>query len=174
MSNSYTMGWRRQGGYTAIFSNGVAIGPRFGTAPLVGAINFTYADAVLGIEQIYQLDFSIPTVTMKSVDLFTGGGELDIINLPVALKQVREIYIELTTPGAATSLRFGPQNVANAWTGKWGAAGATIYDVVSHIYDIDDGYNNWSVVDATHKVFNLYNPGLATVTGTMLVAGTQV
>lgn len=174
MATQYTAGVRRQGGYTAVFSNGVATGPRFGTAPLVGQLDFSFADAVLGIEQIYQLDFSIATLTMKSVDLFTGGGELDVVNLPVALKQVRWIYIELGTPGAATSLRFGPQNVANAWAGKWGAAGATIYDVVSHIYDLDDGYNNWSVVDATHKVFNLYNPGLATVAGTMIVAGTQV
>lgn len=137
-------------------------------------MNLNFADAVGGIEQLYRWDFSVPATTLQSKDLFTGGGEVDVANEAVALKQVRWIYIELTTPGPSTSLRFGPQNVTNAWAGRWGAAGATIYNVVTNVFDDSDLYDNWSAVDATHKVFSLYNPGAVAVAGTLLIAATKV
>ena len=171
---SVTLGIRRVDGYTVTLSPGVVAGPRFGTPPLNGSFAYGSAKAPLGIEQLYRSDFTLAPSTAFNVDLLGGTGEVDTANIALAMSQVRWIYLELTTPGLLTSLRLGPRGVTNGWQGPWGGVGASNYATVPHIFDVNDGYDLWAAVGAGAKILSIYNPGLAAVAGTLLVAGTKV
>ncbi len=161
------------GGYT--FGTGVqpTASNRFGIsgAPS-GAIAFADGTGVGQANQVFQAALSIAATTMQLYDLKGGNGELDVLNVLLAMTAVKFVYLEITTPAAATSLRFGPQAQTNAAQLWFQAATANFYDIVYSKFLMEDARAGWAL-DATHKVLGIYNPGAATVAGRLWVIGTK-
>lgn len=164
---------RRSGGWGMQGANGVRNSRGFGTGQTpAGLFSYPSGTGVNGVDTVYQsVSLSVPASSFVLVDLRGGGGERDMLNLSLSLSRVRWLYLELATPAASASLRFGPQNQTNAWQGPWSGVGATAYVTVPHVFDQTDGYNNWPVVDATRKVLAVYNPGGSAVVASLVVAG---
>lgn len=150
-------------------------GLRFGEAPLTGLLSLSNGAGGGQADTLYRRDFSLTALgggtDTITVDLRGGSGELDVTGAVLSLQRVRWVYVELTTPADAKAIRFGPRNVANAWQGWWGGVGASDYTIVPFILDQADPYDNWPVVDATHKVLSIHNPSAIAVVGTLLVGG---
>lgn len=72
---------------------------------------------------------------------------------------VKQILIEIDTPDGTKELRVGPQAVANAWPGPFGAeAGATDYLKVREFLFLTNHLAGWAV-SGTDKVLRVANPG---------------
>ena len=146
---------------------------RFGTSPMPGgSITITDGTGAGQANQVFLASFTALAGAFKSYDLKGGGGELDILNAALAMTAVKLIAVEITTPAAATSLRLGPQNQANAAQLWFQAATANFYDTVYSRFMQEDVRAGWAL-DATHKTIHLFNPGAADVSGTLLVVGTK-
>lgn len=127
----------------------------------VGQANFVYTRAI-----------SLAATTYLDIDLKGAAGALDVLNVAMAATAVKAVLLEITTPAAATSLRFGPQgrtDVAQLW---FQAVTANFYDIVFDKFFMCDTRAGWPI-GATTKVISLYNPGAATVAGTLWVFGTK-
>lgn len=138
----------------------------------VFALSFTDGTGSGQANFVYKNDFSILTTATLSIDLKGGGGETDVRNVLMAATAVKAVLLKITTPGAGTSIRFGPQNVANAAQLWFQAATANFYDVVEDTLVKMDRVDGWAL-DATHKVVSLHNPGASTVAGTLWIFGTK-
>jgi hypothetical protein len=161
------------GGYTFGTSVQPTASNRFGLsgAPS-GVISFADGTGAGQANQVFQANLSIATVTMQLYDLKGGNGELDVLNVLLAMTAVKFVYLEITTPAAATSLRFGPQAQTNAAQLWFQAATANFYDTINSKFLMEDARAGWAL-DATHKVLGIYNPGATTVTGKLWVFGTK-
>lgn len=160
------------GGYTHT-SGALTASGRFGTSPMpAGLTTFADGTGVGQANQVFSKTFSILTTATQLYDLKGGNGELDVLNVALAMTAVKLVLIEITTPAASTSIRFGPQNQTNAAQLWFQAATANFYDTVHSKFMQEDARAGWAL-DATHKVIALNNPGLATVAGRILVIGTK-
>lgn len=143
-----------------------------GTTPPNGTFNTTTGTGVAQTNAVYKRAITaLAAGANLDIDLLGGTGELDQLNLALAFARVRWLYLEVTTPGLTTALRIGPQAVANAWQGPWGGVAAGNYAQCAHIFHLTDNYDNWPVVDGTHKIVRINNPGAAAVSGTLLIGG---
>ncbi len=172
-----TVKYRRQGLYSVTGSGGRSAALRFGAdagAMPSDVFSLTNGTASNQADQIYYYPISLAATTGVSLDLKGGGGELDVLGAALAMVEVRWFYVWIsTTPATTVSLRFGPQNITDAWQGPFSALTATYYLTVNRTLEMDspaDGATNWAV-GASTKVLRLYNPGAATVAGGLLVAG---
>lgn len=120
----------------------------------------------------YKKEISLAATTYLDLDLKGGGGELDVRGGAMAMTAVKLVILKLTTPGASTSLRFGPQNRTNAAQLWFQDVTANFYLTVLDKLYMGDARAGWAL-DATHKVISLYNPGASTVAGTLWVFGTK-
>jgi hypothetical protein len=146
---------------------------RFGTAPMpIGTVRITDGTGAGQANQVFLAALSIAAGATQLYDLKGGTGELDVLNAALAMTAVKTVAVEITTPAAATSLRFGPQNQANAAQLWFQAVTANFYDTILSKFFQEDVRAGWAL-DATHKVLAVTNPGAATVTGTLLVVGTK-
>jgi hypothetical protein len=146
---------------------------RMGTSPMpIGLTTFADGTGAGQANQVFLASFSINATTMQLYDLKGGNGELDVLNAALAMTAVKLVIVEITTPAASTSIRFGPQNQTNAAQLWFQAATANFYDTVSDALFQKDARAGWAL-DSTHKVLGLYNPGAAAVAGTLLVVGTK-
>lgn len=160
------------GGFTHTSGALVASG-RFGESNMpAGTTVFADGTGAGQANQIFLVSFSIPATTMQLYDLKGGNGELDVLNVALAMTAVKQVVVEVTTPASGTSLRFGPQNQTNAAQLWFQAATANFYDTVYSKFMQEDARAGWAL-DATHKVLGLYNPGASAVAGTLLVIGTK-
>jgi len=163
---------RISGGYTFGAVTPTA-GDRFGNpSSAAGLIEFADGTGAGQANQVFQASLSIAATTMQTYDLKGGGGELDVLNVALAMTAVKFVYVEITTPAASTSLRFGPQNVANAAQLWFQATTANFYATVLSKLLMEDARAGWAL-DATHKTISLYNPGASTVAGKLWVIGTK-
>lgn len=121
---------------------------------------------------VFSAALSIAAGATQLYDLKGGNGELDVLNVAMAMTAVKYVYLEITTPAAATSLRFGPQNQTNAALLWFSTATATYYQTVYDKFLCADPRAGWAL-DSTHKVIAINNPGAATVTGFLRVIGTK-
>jgi hypothetical protein len=146
---------------------------RFGVAPMPsGQAVIADGTGAGQANQVFSVAFSVGPSSFASYDLKGGGGELDVLNVALAMTAVKLVAVEITTPAANTSLRFGPQNQTNAAQLWFQAATANFYDTVLSRLMQEDIRAGWAL-DATHKTIHLYNPGLAAVAGALLVVGTK-
>lgn len=146
---------------------------KFGTPPMPSGLT-TFADGTGPgqANQVFLVPFSINPTSMQLYDLKGGSGELDVLNEPLAMTAVKQVVLEVTTPAAATSIRFGPQGQTNAARLWFEDVTADFYDAVLSKLLQEDARAGWAL-DAAHKVLGLYNPGAAPVAGTLLVVGTK-
>lgn len=163
---------RIAGGYTFGAVTPTA-GDRFGNpSSASGLIEFGDGTGAGQANQVFQANLSIATVTMQLYDLKGGNGELDVLNVALAMTAVKLVILEITTPASGTSLRFGPQNQTNAAQLWFQATTANFWTEEKSRFLKEDARAGWAL-DATHKVIAIYNPGLATVTGKLWVYGTK-
>jgi hypothetical protein len=160
------------GGFTQTAGALTAAG-RLGTSPMpLGLTTFADGTGAGQANQVFLAPFSINATTMQLYDLKGGNGELDVLNVALAMTAVKLVIVEITTPAASTSIRFGPQNQTNAAQLWFQATTANFYDTVLDGLLQKDARAGWAL-DGTHKVLGLYNPGAAPVVGTLLVVGTK-
>lgn len=146
---------------------------RFGASPLPdGTISLTDGTGANQANQVFVAALNIAATTTQLYDMKGGNGELDVLNVALAMTAVKLVVVEITTPGASTSLRFGPQAQTNAAQLWFQATTANFYATVLSKMLHEDARAGWAL-DATHKVLALYNPGAAAVVGTLLVVGTK-
>lgn len=146
---------------------------RFGiTGAPAGLIQFADGTGAGQANQVFEAALSVAATTMQLYDLKGGNGELDVLNVALAMTAVKFVYLEITTPASGTSLRFGPQGQTNAAQLWFQAATANFYSTVYSKYMMEDARAGWAL-DATHKVLGVYNPGASTVTGKLWVFGTK-
>lgn len=160
------------GGYTWTSGDLKATG-RFGSSTWpAGTLSFEDGTGSGQANFVYRAALSIAATTMQLIDLKGGTGELDTLNTAMAATAVKFVFLQITTPGASTSLRFGPQNQTNAAQLWFQATTANFYETVLDKFMMSDARAGWSL-DATHKVLGIYNPGASTVAGTLIVMGTK-
>jgi hypothetical protein len=122
--------------------------------------------------QLFAPDFTIAAGATQLYDLKGGSGELDVLNVALALVAVKLVLIELDTPAAGTSIRFGPQNATNAAALWFGGVTATFYDTIRSKLLQADEVTGWTI-GASTKVIALHNPGAASVSGSLRVIGVK-
>jgi hypothetical protein len=122
--------------------------------------------------QIFATDFTIASGATQLYDLKGGNGELDVLNVALAMVKVKLVLIELDTPAAGTSIRFGPMNQTNAAQLWFQNVTANFYDTVRHILNQADEVTGWTI-GASTKVIALHNPGAASVSGSLRVIGVK-
>jgi hypothetical protein len=170
MGLAANMNW--SGGFVHTLGTLRAAG-RFGAAPLpFGRIAFGDGTGEGQANQVFVAALSIAAGATQLYDLKGGNDELDVHNLALAMTAVKLVAIEITTPAASTSLRFGPQNQTNAAQLWFQAVTANFYDTVLSKFMQEDARVGWAL-DVTHKVIAIHNPGAATVAGSLLVVGTK-
>lgn len=161
-----------QGGLT-LTSGSLSFSERFGsgTGP-TGTLVLADGTGAGQANTAYHKDFSIAAGADLDIDLKGGGGELDVHNVDLAFTAVKMVFIEITTPASGTSIRFGPQAVANA-AQLWfpGVAAADWEEVLDKAFRCD-ARAGWAI-GATTKVLRLHNPGAAAVAGKLRVWGTK-
>lgn len=127
-------------------------------------------------DQIYTSEFTINAATELSFDLKGGGGETDVLNNAMSLAEVRWIWIYLSTaPLSTVAIRVGPGAnggaKTNGFVGPFKDGNSWI--AVSNRLDFNaPGDGSW-IVDATHKIFTMYNNGGSAVSGRIVIAGTK-
>ena len=106
-------------------------------------------------------------------DLDLSGGLSDPFGNAFNFTYVRGILLAIVTPDGTKKLRFGPQNVANAWQGPFGGVGATVYfDVLDHFLLVNfTGVNGWAVTAATADILRINNPSAGAVTYNIAILG---
>lgn len=104
--------------------------------------------------KLFAKRFTLAALTFDLHDLSTLE---DFQGVALDLDTVRRVLVAIIDPDGTKELRVGPQNQANALDGFWGGAGATVYDRVWH-HQYWYRPNTGVAVDATHKVFPVYNP----------------
>lgn len=168
-----TLSKRVAGGYTLTTAGGLKASERMnrGTAP-VGSFDLADGTGSGQANCVFAADFSIATTAFQLYDLKGGGGELDVVNVALAMTAVKEVLIQITTPGASTSIRFGPQAQTNAAQLWFQAATTNFWQEIRNILWAADPVSGWAL-DSTHKVIALYNPGGSTVAGKIRVTGTK-
>jgi hypothetical protein len=120
----------------------------------------------------YRVSISLAATTMVAYDLKGGGGELDERNIAMAATAVKVVVLQVTTPGASTSLRFGPQNQSDAAQLWFPGVTANDYVIVKDKLYMDDARAGWAIGASTKKLC-VYNPGAATVAAILFVMGTK-
>lgn len=161
------------GGYTVDDGAGLVASARYGDTGMPSSLDdYTDGTGTGQADQIYRVNFSLAATTGASYDLKGGGGEIDVIKAALAMVQVRkvEIYIS-TTQASGVTVRFGPQNTANAWQGPFQDVTANFYVEVGRDLKISSPFAGTWTVGATTKILRLYNPNAATVAGVMIVTG---
>jgi len=170
-----TVRYRRDGLYSVTGTGGRSAALRFGDTGMPSNL-FSLSDGTTSgkADQLYYYPISLAATTGVSLDLKGGGGEEDVLGVTLAMVEVRWFYVWIsTTPATTVSLRFGPQNITNAWKGPFADVTANFYMTVNRTLEMDaptDGTTDWSV-GASTKILRLYNPGASTVAGGLLVAG---
>jgi hypothetical protein len=161
------------GGYTFGANSRPTASNRFGTsgAP-AGVISLADGTGAGQAKQVFEATLSIAATTMQLYDLKGGSGELDVLNVALAMTAVKVVYLEIDTPASGTSLRFGPQNQTNAALLWFQAATANFYQEELGGFLKWDAQAGWAL-DGTHKVIAIYNPGASTVTGKLWVVGVK-
>lgn len=162
MATTTNISVRTQGGWSVANSaTGGRFGLRFGT-DYRSTLKITVAT------QVYAIDFSLAAAASLSIDLTGGTGETDVENAALDLESVLLLHVELDSVGAGKSVEVGPLAAANGWVGpfKHASGGAVVQDRLTIACQSDP-----VVVDATHKILKLTNPGAGTVTGKLLVFG---
>ena len=160
------------GGYQAT-SGPLTANGRVGSSPMP-TVSLVLADGtgVGQANQVFSTTFSIAATTFQTYDLKGGGGELDVLNTALAMTAVKCVIVQLDTPASGTSVRFGPQNRTNAAQLWFQDVTANFYETIPSFAYHADARAGWAL-DSTHKTIHLYNPGGATIAGTLLVIGTK-
>lgn len=154
-------------------SGGLRASGKFGDTGMPGGV-LSFADGT-GSGQanfVYKASLSISASATTLIDLKGGNGELDVLNVAMAATAVKFVLLEITTPGAGVSLRFGPQNQTNAAQLWFSGVGTTAYATVLHRLRMEDSVTGWAVGSST-KVLAVNNPSASTVAATLLVIGTK-
>lgn len=160
MPDTIFISYRRQGGYSATNPAGLMYSKRFGS-DLRGSFN-PQNFAVL-YDEILTATISGPF----NIDLFAhSNGELDVLNVPLVFAHVGWIYLELI-PGPVTGqvMKIAPAG-SNGFVGPLGT-GVLIQDAL----DIPCGVDGF-VVDGTHKLLTISNPGTADQQFRIVIGGT--
>lgn len=157
-----------QGGYTWTESGS----PLTASERIVELLTLTNGTGSGQANCVYKKAISLAATTYLDIDLKGGGGELDVRGTAMAMTAVKAVLLVVTTPAAATSLRFGPQNRTNAAQLWFSGVTADEYVTVLDKLYMADARAGWSL-GASTKVVSIYNPGAATVAGTLWVFGTK-
>lgn len=161
------------GGVTETSGN-LSASSRFGTAPTPsGSWALTDGTGSAQANQVYESLFTIAAGVTLQIDLKSGAGEKDVLNLALAMTAVKSVEVLLsTTPAAGVSLQLGPQGLANAAQLWFQAATANFYDTIRDRFANQDRAVGWAL-DATHKIVGVKNPGAGSVSGWLRIIGTQ-
>lgn len=122
--------------------------------------------------QWYVAERSILTTANDDLDL--AGGLTNAMGQVVTFTKIKFLLIAIDSPDGVKKLRFGPQNVANAWAAGFGALGATLYkDVFDWEVLVNNKWAGVAVTAGSADVLRINNPGAGTVTYRLLVIGVQ-
>lgn len=160
------------GGYTWTSGDLRATGKFGGSTWPAGSLSFEDGTGSGQANFVYRVALSVPATTMQTYDLKGGGGELDTLNVAMAATAVKFVFLQITTSGASTSLRFGPQNQTDAAQLWYQAVTANFYETVLDKFMMSDARAGWALGASTKKVC-VYNPGASTVAATLIVMGTK-
>ena len=123
------------------------------------------------VDQVYFRKITVPAGSGVSVDLKGGGGELDLVNRPLALVNLKYLYLEVAAPAAGVEITVGPHGVANAFQGWWPGVTAADKTPVRDKFEQVDRTAGWAV-GASTKILRLANAGGADVDVYLIAAGT--
>lgn len=131
-----------------------------------GRITFADGTDVGEINQIYVDDFSIASSATQQFDMVTGLTNVLGNAFSITLLKLVIVVLDTATTG---DVWLGPQNLTNGCTAWFAVATANgkeqVKDKVLH-----SDTTGWTV-DSTHKVLGINNGTLATITGTIILAG---
>ncbi len=161
-----------EGGFTQSVG-GLTYSERFGASPAPDC-GLTLADGTGDNQanQVFAANFSIAASATQSWDMKGGGGELDVLNVALAMTAIKSIVVKVTTPTALLKLLFGPQAVANAWQGPFFAVTANYWVEVWSLLVMQHPLAGWAV-GASTKILSLSNPSASTIAGKVRVVGTK-
>lgn len=168
----FSASYKLAGGYLHTSGGHIASG-RLGRTP-EPTVSLDLADGT-GAEQanqVYSASLSIAASATLLIDLKGGGGELDVLNVALAMTAVKVVILTIDTPASGASLRFGPQGQTNAAQLWFQAATTNFWEQVLDVMVKGDTRAGWAL-DGTHKVVAINNPGAATVTGKIRIIGTK-
>lgn len=160
------------GGFSHSSGSLTAANKTGGTGMPTGLCTFADGTGASQANFVYLRSISLVATTYLDIDLKGGGGELDVLNVAMAATAVKLVYLQITTPGASTSLRLGPQNRSNAAALWFADVTTNFYVTVLDQFLIHDKRAGWAI-GASTKVLSVYNPGAATVAATLVVVGTK-
>lgn len=139
-----------------------------GFAPI--QLDLTTGTGDLGANQWYLGQRTLAATTGENLDLRSIANKLG----SVVLAKVRGILVRIVEPDGTKALRVGPQNQSNAWQGPFAVADADGWLRVDWLLLLASGYaDGLGVVDATHKILRVYNPGAGSVTYDLFLIGVQ-
>lgn len=113
---------------------------------------------------------SIGATSTKSVELY-GGSDTNPFGVALAFTHLKYFFVGVIAPDGIISVRVGPQNTAAAWQGPWGGTGATVYKSTYYRDEWCGLAAGSAVTDVTADIFPVYNPGAASLTALIIIAG---
>jgi hypothetical protein len=113
---------------------------------------------------------TIAATTQKSITM-NGGSDVDVTGTALALTKCRYFCVTVLDPDGIISVQVGPKGITNAWQGPWGGVGATVYEQVAFRKEWIGIAAGLAVTPSTAMIFGVYNPGAATITVQIVIAG---
>lgn len=104
-----------------------------------------------------------------SLDL--AGGLTDAFGATITFTVLKCILIAIDAPDGTKALRVGPNAVANAFQGPFGAVSANVYLTVMKQLYIEEPYTGWTVTAGSADLLVINNNSGVSVTYRILLLG---
>ncbi len=135
-------------------------------------LNFSFAAGVADgqIDRWWHDKRTLAAATAESLDL-RGGTVSDPLALKLDFAKIKVCVISIDTPTNAKRLYIGPNNVANAFQGWFGAVTAGVYEEFYHSLAKIHPYAGWSVTAGTGDLLVIENPTGSEIAYQIFLAG---